>query len=364
MDVYAAAGVDYDVLDAGKRAAVAAALSTSAFSAARGALASDRSRGEPAFVFGFGEQQLAIVLECLGTKSTIARQFQDETGQNCFDAIGYDAVAAIVNDIICVGALPLVVNAYFATGSPDWYSAEGRFEALVRGWRDACRDSSATWGGGESPGLSGIISETEIDLAGCAVGAIPAGRSPVYGDDLKSGDEIVFIASSGLHANGASLVRKVVTELTDGYNTTLPSGQSFGAAVLTASAIYADVVETLLGSDVAISYLSHITGHGFRKVMRADHDFTYRITDLPPVPEVLTFLAQKVGMTDAEAYGTFNMGAGFAVYCAEGEGTKVVDIAKQCGHEAFVSGVVEAGPRRVVIESLDVTFEAEDLQLR
>lgn len=364
MDLYAAAGVDYDVLDAGKRAAVAAALSTTAFSAGRGAIGNDASRGEPAFTFQFGDQHLAVVLECLGTKSTIARQYQEQTGINRFNHIGYDSVAAIVNDLICIGALPLVINAYFATGSPDWYSAEGRFEQLVAGWTQACLDSSAAWGGGESPGLSGIISETEIDLAGSVVGATPSGVAPILGTQLRAGDEIVLIESTGLHANGASLARKVAAEVPDGYSTKLPSGATFGDAVLAPTAIYVQFVETMLRENVPVSYISHITGHGFRKVMRPAKDFTYRITELPPVPEVLQFLVDQTKMTPQDAYGTFNMGAGFAIYCEAGSGAQVVDLAKAAGWKAWVSGVVEEGPRQVILEPIGVKYSDADLQLR
>src|SRR3954451_12872813 len=108
-DLYSAAGVDYDWLDAGKRDALAAAISTSALISARGGRASDASRGESAFVFEFAGRTLAFVMEGLGTKSVIANEFYELAGTNRFDAVAIDAVAAIVNDLICVGALPLVV---------------------------------------------------------------------------------------------------------------------------------------------------------------------------------------------------------------------------------------------------------------
>jgi phosphoribosylformylglycinamidine cyclo-ligase len=364
MDSYKAAGVDYDVLDAGKRTAVARALESSSFSASRGVRSLDESRGESAFVYQLGDRYLAQVMEGLGTKSIIARAVQEATGRNLFAAIGYDTVAAIVNDLISVGALPLVVNAYFATGAPDWYGVEGRHQALVHGWFEACRDSGATWGGGESPGLSGIVLDDEIDLAGCASGAVPEGHSPILGADLSAGDEIVFIASNGLHANGASLARKLATELPDGYQTVMPNGETYGDALLDPTAIYVDVVERVLHAGLPITYMSHITGHGFRKVMRANHALTYRITELPPVPPVLTFLAEKTGMSETDAYGTFNMGAGFAIYCKPGAADEVVQAAKECDKEAWVVGAVEAGERQVIIEPKDITFTDESLQLR
>src|ERR1700722_3392770 len=132
---YRAAGVDYEVLDAGKRLAMTRALATSALMGARGGRALDVSRGEPAFVFELGGQTLAFVVEGLGTKSMIARAVLEGQGVNRFGDVAYDTVAAIVNDLCCVGALPVVLNAYFATGASDWYSHQDRQAGLLAGWR-------------------------------------------------------------------------------------------------------------------------------------------------------------------------------------------------------------------------------------
>ncbi len=173
---YRAAGVDYDVLDAAKRLAMSSALASSPLMRARGGRALDASRGEPAFVFELDGRTLAFVVEGLGTKSMIARAVLEATGVNRFAEVAYDTVAAIANDLCCVGALPLVVNAYFATGSSQWYAHEDRARALVEGWRRACEDAGCAWGGGESPSLPGLLAEHEIELAGAAVGALPDGR--------------------------------------------------------------------------------------------------------------------------------------------------------------------------------------------
>jgi phosphoribosylformylglycinamidine cyclo-ligase len=364
MSLYAQAGVDYDVLDAGKRAAIAAALSTSALAASRGVTADDASRGESAFVFRFGDRHFAQVLECLGTKSTIARAVQEQTGANHFAAIGVDSVAAIVNDLACVGALPLVINAYFATGAPQWYAVPGRFAALVEGWRDGCARSGAIWGGGESPGLAGIVHDGEIDLAGSAIGALPQGCEPILGEHLGPGDEIVLLESSGLHANGASLVRRLAERLPDGYRTAMPGGRSFGDAVLAPSMIYVSCVERMLEQRVPVTYISHITGHGLRKVMRATRPLTYRLHSLPDVPESLAFIAKGLGMSDEEAYGYLNMGCGLAVFCKAGAAHKVVESAHATGHRARLAGVVDEGPRRVVLGPIGVVFDDAQLRLR
>ncbi len=361
---YASAGVSYELLDAAKKLAAAQALATSGLLHLRGGSGIDASRGEPAFVFELGDRSLALVLECLGTKSVIARHYLEAGGADRFADIGYDAVAAIVNDLCCVGALPLVVNAYFATGSSGWqHDASGRYSSLVTGWRSACETAGATWGGGETSSLTGIVFPDEIDIAGAAVGQVPPGHAPVLGQDLAPGDEIVLLASSGLHANGASLARALASELPDGYLTRLPGGRHYGDALLDPTVIYVPLVESLLERNIPVTYLSHITGHGLRKVMRAKNELTYRIHSLPPVPEVLRFITERTSMSPHEAYGTFNMGAGFAVFCRAGSAGAVVEAASDAGLSAIIAGAVEAGERRVIIEPLALTYETDELRL-
>jgi phosphoribosylformylglycinamidine cyclo-ligase len=360
---YRAAGVDYDALDAAKRRAMAMALPTSAAMQARGANALDRSRGEPAFVFELAGRTLALVVEGLGTKSVIARQVLETQRADRFADVAYDTVAAIVNDLCCVGALPLVVNAYFATGSSEWYAERERAESLLEGWRRGCSDARCTWGGGESPSLAGLVAERDIELAGCALGALPEGRSPLLGEELAPGDEIVIVPSSGLHANGASLARALADRLERGYETPLADGMSFGEALLVPSVVYAPLVEALLEDGAPVTYMSHITGHGLLKLMRAQRALRYRVTRLPSVPPVLAFIAEQAALDPAAAYSTLNMGCGFAVYCARGSAERVVAVARREGFDALLAGAVEEGPREVVIEPLDVRLGGERLEL-
>jgi phosphoribosylformylglycinamidine cyclo-ligase len=360
---YRAAGVDYEALDAGKRLAIAKALSTSHLLGERGGRALDSSRGEPAFVFELAGQTFAFVVEGLGTKSIIARHVLEERGVDGFGDVAYDTVAAILNDLCCVGALPLVVNAYFATGASEWYLDLERAASLLEGWRRACTDAGCVWGGGESPSLPGMLEGADIELAGAAVGAIPDGRAPILGDALAPGDEIVIVASSGLHANGASLARMVASRLSDGYATRLADGSTLGEALLTPSLMYVPLVAALLEADMPISYVSHITGHGLLKLMRPPRPFTYRIERLPDVPVVLAFLAEQAGLDDAAAYSTFNMGAGYAIYCRPGTAAGVVDAAARLGLVAMLAGRVEQGPRRVILEPIGVEFDGSLLEL-
>ena len=373
---YRAAGVDYDALDAGKRLAMAKALSPSSLLAHRGGRALDASRGEPAFVFELGSQTFAFVVEGLGTKSIIARHVLEGQGIDRFADVAYDTVAAILNDLCCVGALPLVVNAYFATGASEWYLQRERSASLLEGWRRACADAGCVWGGGESPSLPGMLAEHDIELAGAAVGAVPAGRSAILGERLGPGDEIVLVASSGLHANGASLARLVAGRLPDGYATELAgddsapahrhgrsAGVTLGEALLEPSVMYVPLIAALLEADVELTYLSHVTGHGLLKLMRPARQLSYRIERLPEVPPVLSFLVEQAGMDTQAAYSTFNMGAGYALYCRAGAGGEIVRVAEGLGLTALVAGGVEDGPRQVILEPVDVRFTGAELEL-
>lgn len=362
QDPYQASGVDYELLDSGKRTAVEAALATSHWLGMRGGAAVDASRGESAFVFEYEGRSFAFVMEGLGTKSVVAQMYYEATGEDRFASVAYDTVAAIVNDLCSVGALPLVTNAYFATGGSEWYADVARSRSLIQGWKAACDTAECTWGGGESPSLVGLLNDGALEIAGTSVGVVPGDARPVLGNDLAPGDAIVLVQSNGLHSNGAALARSVAGRLGEGLLTRLPSGVAFGEALLTPGVIYVPLVARILSSGIRPSYLSHITGHGLLKIMRPRKPFTYRLTALPDVPEVLQFLADHAEMDSKVAYRTLNMGVGYAVYCREQDASSIIDLAEACGYSAMVGGRVEAGSRRVVVEPLDVVYGEAELQ--
>jgi phosphoribosylformylglycinamidine cyclo-ligase len=360
---YGKLGIDYEVLDESKRSAIGFAQSTSHLLERHGGRVVEASRGASAFVLELGGQHLAFVVEGLGTKSIISRRWLEQAGEDRFADIGVDAVGAIVNDVVSVGALPLVINAYFATGRSDWHVGQSGLRSLLTGWRRGCELSAAAWGGGESPALPGLVSDDDIELAGSAIGLVPAEWGPILGEELRDGDAIVLVESSGLHANGASLARSVADALPDGLLTAMPSGRRFGDALLDPSVIYVPLVAELRRRAIRPSYLSHITGHGMRKLMRAPGDFSYVVDELPPVPEVLAFLSEQAAIDQREAYGTFNMGAGFAVYVAPERARDVVDAAAAVGMRAALSGRVQAGERSVELARLGIAYSGSDLEL-
>jgi phosphoribosylformylglycinamidine cyclo-ligase len=364
QDEYRRSGVDYEVLDDVKREAMALAAATAQVGSFPGGREFPDSRGSSAYVFEINGTTFAMVVEGLGTKSVIAAEYLAATGVSRYADIARDAVAAIVNDVISVGANPVVVTAYFATGDAAWYGAKDRALDLLNGWREACEQAGAVWGGGESPALPGVVREDAIELAGSALGVVPAGRRPVFGREVMPGDVIVLLPSSGLHANGASLARRVASQLPEGLLTRLPSGRYLGDALLTPSRIYASFVRELLDAGVAPVFLNGITGHGFLKIMRADVEVRYEITTLPPVPEVLAFLVERLRMSPAEAYSTLNMGAGYVVIVRPGDVADVMRVAHENGHDALVAGEVVAGRRSVAIRPLQVEYVGDEYQLR
>lgn len=363
-NTYANSGVDYSVMDPIKVLAQKQAAQTAHNLGAFNASEVVASRGESAYVWEENDSYRSLVIEGLGTKNLVAdamRKFGDKT---YYDAIAQDTIAMIVNDLIVVGALPQVINAYFAIGDSNWMKDEKRASDLINGWAKACELSGATWGGGETPTLKGIVDPETIDLGGSAVGVIKDKENLVLGDKLESGDRIVLISSSGIHANGLTLARKVGDELADGYGTKLTDGRAYGEALLTPTPIYVPIVREMQKASVDVHYMVNVTGHGWRKLMRATKPFRYVIDAVPPVPVEFSFIQDQAKISNEEMYGNFNMGAGFAVYVAEADAEKVVEIAKANGFEAMVAGRVENGPKQVIIEPLDITFQGDTLEVR
>ena len=135
-------------------------------------------------------------------------------------------------------------------------------------------------------------------------------------------------------------------------------------SLLAPTTLYAPVTEALAKAGVVVNYCVNVTGHGWRKLLRHTSEFTYRIHTVPPVPSVLSFMQREAKLDNAEAYGTLNMGAGFAFFVSANQAEQTVAIANLCGIEAWVAGHVETGPKQVVIEPIGVTYGAHDLKLR
>lgn len=359
---YSASGVNYSSLDNFKRLAQENAKKTS--SNLNPGRVIEESRGESAFVWEEEDAYRAFVIESLGTKNLIADEMGKVTGKSYYDLLAQDTVAMIVNDLIVVGSKPQVVNAYFSVGRSEWFDNQKRSKDLAEGFAKACNLAGAVWGGGETPSLTGVNMPDTVNLAGSAVGIIkPKGRL-VLGDQLAEEDVIVLIESSGIHANGLSLARAIAKGLKNGYSTKLEDETMFGEALLTPTHIYAKLIQNLFEENIEIHYMVNLTGHGWRKLMRANREFSYVINEVPKPQEVFNFIQNHSGNADEEMYATFNMGAGFAVFVSAKDVEKVLETAKENNLKALEAGVVEPGPKRVIIKPKNIIFEGHSLEVR
>jgi phosphoribosylformylglycinamidine cyclo-ligase len=361
---YEQSGVNYDLIDPLKVAAQRAAKKTGSHLAIHGFKEVEASRGESAYVVDVGPFYIASIVECLGSKALVADEMKALTGKSYYDSIAQDTIAMAINDLITVGATPLVVQAYWAAGGSDWFSDAQRAQALVTGWKRACDMCQVAWGGGETPALAGIVADGRIDLAASCTGLVNPKERLSVGDNLGPGDVIVLLASSGIHANGLSLARKLVERLPDGYLTKLPDGTTYGDALLAPTVLYSPVTEALYKAGIQPRYCANITGHGWRKLLRHPATHTYRIHTVPEVTPVLKFIQQQAKQDDREAYSTLNMGAGFALFVKAEDAHRTVEVAEAQGVKALIAGQIEAGPKRLLIEPLGIEFGDDALQLR
>jgi len=360
---YAQVGDNYDTKDPIKKMAQLAARQTIIKDKSGFSEVSD-SRGESAFVWQMGNVLLASVVEGLGTKNLIADAMRETTGKTYYNVIGHDTVATIINDLITVGAKPRVVHAYWAIEDNSWLQDKERMADFIKGWRDACKISMATWGGGETPTLKGIVEKDTVDLGGSAIGVIENKNNLVVDTKLKPGDRIIFIKSNGINCNGLSLARAVAKKLKNGYSTKMKNGEFYGEAILTKTNIYARLIQDLFAGGVDIHYISNITGHGLRKIMRARGSFTYTIEKLFKPQEVFTFIQAQANLTDDEIYQALNMGQDYAIFVSPRDAKKAQEIIKKCGFESINAGYVEKGQRQVVIKPKNLVFKSETLNLR
>jgi phosphoribosylformylglycinamidine cyclo-ligase len=364
---YAGSGVDYGAIDPFKRMAQMAARATAANIDRLGLAEVGMSRGESVYLIETPDSYLAHVEEGLGTKNLVADAMQRLTGKSYYGRIAQDTVATFVNDMITLGALPISVAMHLAVGASDWFNDKERARDLVDGWKKACDMARCVWGGGETPTLKDVVAPETAILAGSAIGMIKP-KERLIAADIQHGDAIVLVESSGIHANGLTMARALAEKLPQGYLTRLDDGRTYGEALLDPTHIYVGLVEDCLNRGVRIHYAVNITGHGWRKLMRAESPFTYVIETLPRALPIFDFIQKHGLVDDEEAYGNLNMGAGFALYMPEADVDKALEVVKSAGPSmpfaAFRAGHIESGEKKVVIRPKALEFHGSTLAVR
>lgn len=361
---YAKVGDNYDTKDPIKKLAQQTARITGKNLKLHGFSEVTDTRGESAYVWKQGNVFMATVIEGLGTKNLIADETQKITGKTYYDVVGYDTVATIINDLISVGATPLTIHAYWAIEDNFWLSDKKRMTALIAGWKSACNFSKVSWGGGETATMKQIVVKGASELGGSAVGIIKNKKYVVTDKKLKAGDRILLLKSNGVNANGISLARAITRKLPKGYATKLPNGTFYGEALLTKTNIYATLIQDLQKANIDIHYISNITGHGLRKVMRGRQDYTYMVEKIFDPQEVFLFIQKHANLTDKDMYETFNMGQDYALFLSGKDVKKAQMIITKNRFQSLDAGYVEPGKRQVVITTNNLVYKSDRLNLR
>ena len=262
------------------------------------------------------------------------------------DTVGIDCVAMCVNDIACAGGEPLFFLDYIACGK----NYPEKIASIVKGVADGCRQAGAALIGGETAEMPGFYPEDEYDLAGFAVGIVDE-KKMITGADLKAGDVLIGLSSSGVHSNGFSLVRRVfemTKESLDTYYEEL--GTTLGEALLAPTKIYVKALRTVKEAGVTVKACSHITGGGFyENIPRMLPDGVKAVVekDSYEIPAIFRLLAKKGNIEEKMMYNTYNMGIGMVLAVDPADVEKTMEAARAAGEDPHVIGRIEAGEKGV-----------------
>ena len=264
------------------------------------------------------------------------------------DTIGIDCVAMCVNDVACAGGEPLFFLDYIACGK----NYPEKIATIVSGVAEGCKQSGAALVGGETAEHPGLMPEDEYDLAGFAVGVVDK-KDLITGADLKDGDVLIGIASTGVHSNGFSLVRKVfemTKESLDTYYDEL--GKTLGEALLAPTRIYVQALKNVKEAGIRVKACSHITGGGFyenipRMLPEGMHAVVKK--DSYEVPAIFKLMQKTGNIEEQMMYNTFNMGLGMIVAVDTADVDKAMEAIKAAGDTAYVVGEIKAGEKGVTL---------------
>ena len=264
------------------------------------------------------------------------------------DTIGIDCVAMCVNDIACAGGEPLFFLDYIACGK----NFPEKIATIVSGVADGCAQSDAALIGGETAEMPGFYPEDEYDLAGFAVGIVDQ-KDLITGQSIKAGDALIGIASSGVHSNGFSLVRKIFDMTKESLETHYDElGKTLGEALLAPTKIYVKALRSVKEAGILIKGCSHITGGGFyENIPRMLPDGVRAVIkkDSYEVPAIFRLMARTGNVEEEMMYNTYNMGIGMMLAVDASEADKAIAALKEAGEEAYLVGQVEAGDKGVTL---------------
>jgi phosphoribosylformylglycinamidine cyclo-ligase len=277
------------------------------------------------------------------------------TGKTYYEGIGIDTALMAANDVICQGALPVIYTDEVAAGDSEWFMDDRRSHDLAESFYQACKMCGMALPAGESPALRYLVKaeppvRSAPSLSGCVTGIVAPRSRMVTAAKLSVGDRIIGVTSSGIHANGISLVIKRALALKDKFLHLLPNGKTLGEESLIPTRSYVRLVEALQEKDIDIHSLLGGTGGGISKIAYAKKPFTYRVKRwVEEIPPLFLFM-REIGVSLEDCVKTFNWGIGFYVFLPEKEAERTIRIGEEAGYELLDIGQVEAGERRVIFE--------------
>lgn len=281
----------------------------------------------------------------VGTKLKVAFEMDRH------DTVGIDCVAMCVNDIACAGGEPLFFLDYIACGKNE----PEKIASIVSGVANGCKQSGAALIGGETAEMPGFYPVDEYDLAGFAVGVVDR-KNMITGKTIAKGDVLVGIASSGIHSNGYSLVRKVFEMKKESLNKTYESlgGKSLGETLLTPTVIYVKALRTIKEGGVTIKGCSHITGGGFYenipRMLPENAHANIKVGNYE-IPPIFDMLAKEGNISKEMMYNTYNMGIGMLLAVDAADADKTVALAEQAGEKAYIIGEIAEGEKGISLLS-------------
>ena len=264
------------------------------------------------------------------------------------DTIGIDAVAMCVNDVACAGGEPLFFLDYIACGK----NYPEKIATIVSGVAEGCKQSGCALIGGETAEHPGLMPEDEYDLAGFTVGVVDK-KDIITGEDVKAGDVLIGMASSGVHSNGFSLVRKIFRMDKETLNTYMDElGTTLGEALLAPTRIYVKAMKSVENAGVKVKGCSHITGGGFyENIPRMLPEGKHAVVEKNsyPVPPIFTLMAREGNVDEHMMYNTYNMGLGMVLAVDPADVDKTMEAIKAAGDTPYVVGKITDGEKGVTL---------------
>jgi len=364
---YAQAGVDYTKIEPFKMAMIEVSKRTLRFPNKRDVFIDSGASHSHGGIYDYQGPYMHLwckTMEGLGNKNWLAEWMYQhaETGRTYYEGIGIDTALMAVNDVIAQGAMPVVYADEVAAGNSEWFQDEGRAKDLAESFFQVCQRVGMALVQGESSTLKYLVNakppvNSAPSLSGCVTGIIAPKKRKITGQDLQEGDHILGAPSSGLHANGYSLVLQEGLKLKEQFLTPIPflKNRTLGDEALIPTREYVTLIEALIKEEIKIHALVPGTGGGVSKVAFDKRPFTYEIKIWPSVPRICQYI-NDLGVSLKDCLTTFNWGVGYYIFVPWNHVDSAMHVAKRVGYDLIDLGIVKKGPRKVIFKPEDLTL--------